>query len=213
VAITGTDTGVGKTWVGCRLVAALRTEGVDVRAIKLVETGTAPTPQPGEDGVLLARAAGQAAPGAALRRYRAPVAPPDAADMDGAPLDLAAAWDEALELAADADLALLEAAGGLLSPLAWGTTLLDLVAAHRLPTVVVAADRLGTLNHTLLTLATLAAAKVPVPGVVMNALPSLDGDASRGRNATALSRMRMGLPIVETAAPGWEATVAAWLRA
>ena len=210
VVVTGTDTGVGKTWVGCRLAAALRERGARVRAIKLVETGTAPEPGDDEDGVMLARAAGQSEPAAALRRYRTPVAPPEAADREGVPLDLARAWDEALELAAASEVALLEGAGGVMAPLAWDTTLLDLVAAHRLPTLVVAADRLGTLNHTLLTLRALEAAGSPSRGVVVNPLPGGD-DASRGSNAAALHRVAPLTPTCTTAAPGWEAAVLEWI--
>jgi dethiobiotin synthetase len=211
--MTGTDTGVGKTWVACRLAEILRKGGARVRAIKLIETGTTEAPGDDEDGVLLARAAGQSSPTSALRRYRTAVSPSQAAELDGVALDFDRAWDEALELAADSDVALIEGAGGLLAPLAWGSTLLDLVTAHRLPTIVVAADRLGTLNHSLLTLRALEAAGVPTVGLVMNALPGVGDDASRGGNAAALARVHPTLPIAATAAPNWEATVSGWLRA
>jgi hypothetical protein len=75
--ITGTDRGVGKTWVGRALGRTLAAAGRRVVAIKPVETGT-------DDGALLAAATGQAEPLAALHRLEAAVDPALAADRAGA---------------------------------------------------------------------------------------------------------------------------------
>jgi dethiobiotin synthetase len=214
VVIAGTDTGVGKTWVGCRLAEALRLRGDVVRAIKLVETGTGPEPNEAEDGVLLAKAAAQLEPTRALRRYRAPLAPPLAAELDGESFDPRDLWRSAMELAAPADRALIEGAGGLMAPLDWQLSLLDLLAADPHPVLLVAADRLGTLNHTLLTLEALGASDVPLLGVVINRLQ--DGtaeDRSRGQNAAALARLRPALRITSSVDADWLPTVLSWLRA
>lgn len=206
IVIAGTDTGIGKTWVTTALAAAARARGIDVRAIKLVETGTRDEPSPDEDGVRLAVAAGQRAPRAALRRYRLPAAAAEAAEREGKILDLDAALDEARAFARDAELTFVEGAGGLLSPITWDRTLLDVATALDARVLLVAADRLGTLNHTLLTLHALEAARVPCLGVVMNLLPAdADDDVTRGANARQLARVRPGLRIVETAQPGWDA--------
>ena len=58
VFVTGTDSGVGKTWVGCALARALLQSGHSVVAIKVVETGTEINPSASEDGVQLAAATG-----------------------------------------------------------------------------------------------------------------------------------------------------------
>jgi dethiobiotin synthetase len=212
VIITGTDTGVGKTWVGCALGEAMYGSGRDVRAIKLVETGTPEEPSPLEDGTLLARATRQAAPLEALRRYRTPVAAAEAAEMEGRPFDLTDTITEVQAIAAGAEFTFVEGAGGLFAPLTWRRNLLDVARRLGAPVIVVAADRLGTLNHTLLTLAMLDLAGLTCPGVVMNAMPGAHGDDhSRGRNADAVRRVRPDIPVVETTSPKWVEEVMGWV--
>lgn len=203
VAVVGTDTGIGKTWVGCALARGARAAGLEVRTVKLVETGTAAAIDPGEDGALLAVAAGQAAPLAALRRYRTAVAAAEAADRERVPFDLDVVIAETRAIAAEAELTLLEGAGGLLAPLTWERSLLDVLVALHAPAIVVAADRLGTINHTLLTVRELERFGVPVLAVALNAMGA--DDASVGSNAQALRRTAPALPVVETRAPGWTA--------
>ncbi len=214
VAVLGTDTGIGKTWVGCRLAAHLRSEGITIRAVKLAESGTAIAAAAGEDGVLLAAAAGQDAPRAALRRYRTPVAVADAADREGVPFDLDAVQEEVRAIADGAELTLLEGAGGLLAPLTWKRSMRDVVRALQADMIVVGADRLGTINHTLLTVLALNMTGTPPLGVVLNAMPdAMLPDASRGHNAEALRRTGTGLEVVETATEGWEAVARGWIGA
>ena len=212
VLLSGTDTGVGKTWVGCALVGALYGSGLEVRAVKLVETGTPEEPSPTEDGALLARATRQAAPLFALRRYRTPVAAADAAELEGRPFDLTDTITEVQAIAESADITFVEGAGGLFAPLTWRRNMLDVARRLGAPTIVVAADRLGTLNHSLLTLAVLDLAGLTCPGVVMNAMPDASGDDhSRGRNADALRRVRPDIPVVETTSPKWVEEVMGWV--
>lgn len=211
VVVTGTDTGVGKTWVGCALGEALYGSGRDVRAVKLVETGTPPEPSAEEDGVRLARATRQVAPRHALRRYRTPVAAAEAADLEDSPFDLTATIAELLQVASGAELTLVEGAGGLYAPLTWRRNLLDVARRLGAPVLLVAADRLGTLNHALLTLALLDLSGTTCCGVVMNAMPGGGDDVSRGRNAAALRRVRPDVPVVETAAAGWVEQVMGWV--
>lgn len=214
IVVAGTDTGIGKTWVGCRLASHLTRAGVDLRAVKLAESGTPVEVSDGEDGVLLARAAGQSAPKAALRRYRTPVAVAAAADLEGVPFDLDAVISEVRDLADGAELTLLEGAGGLLAPLTWKRSLLDVVRLLGADVIVVGADRLGTINHTLLTVMALSLTSAPPLGVVLNALPDADrDDASFGQNAKALRQSAAGLQVVESRSDGWEAAVADWIVA
>ncbi len=67
-----------------------------------------------------------------------------------------------------------EGAGGLLVPLNWSETVADLIAALELPVLVTARTTLGTINHTLLTLAELRARSIPVTGVVMVGTPNAE---------------------------------------
>jgi dethiobiotin synthetase len=76
------------------------------------------------------------------------------------------------------DVVLVEGIGGALVPLTETETILDVAAAMDLPTVVVARPQLGTINHTLLTLAAVRAAGLPVAGVVINGYNALAADVA-----------------------------------
>ena len=185
--IVGTDTGVGKTWTGCALARALRQSGRRVVTVKPLETGCPGPPAETEDGALLARATGQAAPLHALLRFRDPVAPPEAADREGRQIDFEDLVRRVREYAARADIALVEGAGGLLSPLTWERSALDLAQALEARVLLVAADRLGTISHTLMALKLLELNRLEVMGLVLNAPEQ--PDASTGSNAAAISRL------------------------
>ena len=187
VLVTGTDTGVGKTWVACALARALVHNGRSVVAVKPVETGCGDRPVPTEDGVRLASATGQRAPRRALRRFCAPVAAAVAADLESASLDLDELAGEIEAAAGSADVLLLEGAGGLLSPLGWEWNAVDLAQAFRATALVVTADRRGSINHTLLTLSALDLAGIRVAGILVGA-PAAP-DASTGTNAEAIARL------------------------
>ena len=139
-----------------------------------------------------------------------------AADREGVSLD-PGAWCAAVRrFSAGADVVLVEGAGGLLSPLAWGFTALDLARDLGAAALVVAADRLGTINHARLTLAALRAAEVVVLGVVFSA-PCAPDD-STGTNGAALARVEPDVRIarVPRLAPPADAAehlteVAAWI--
>jgi len=193
--VVGTDTSVGKTYVTCALARALMSAGQRVVAIKAVETGTAVEPTEQEDGVLLARATGQAEPRAALVRLRTATGAATAADADGVKIDVRELTDRILALSAGADQALVELVGGLLSPFTWEDDALDFAHLLDARAVVVGADRLGTINHTLLTLRALRDERISVVGVVLSAPEQ--ADATTGTNADAIRRLS-GLDAVVT---------------
>jgi dethiobiotin synthetase len=216
VLVTGTDTGIGKTWVACALARALVRTGRSVVAVKPVETGCGERPAPTEDGVRLASAAGQRAPRHALRRFRAPVTPALAADLEGASLDLDELAGEIEAASGTAEVLLIEGAGGLLSPLGWDWNAVDLAQALQATALVVTSDRLGSINHTLLTLSALDLAGIRVAAILVGA-PSVP-DPSTGTNAEPIARLSgIGrvrvVPWVaepDPAAP-WLVEVAGWL--
>ncbi|MBU2768253.1 dethiobiotin synthase [Acidithiobacillus ferrivorans] len=170
--VTGTDTGVGKTWVAATLTRLLVQRGLRVRPRKPVESGCAT----GEDGLLpqdavaLWEAAGSTELLQQVCAYplRAALSPERAAVLEGRTLNLDQLVNACRSGVGADDFLLVEGAGGLLSPLAAGTTNADLAAALRLPVLVVAADRLGVINHTLLTVEALQHRALPLVGVVLN---------------------------------------------
>jgi len=175
--ITGTDTNVGKTVVTAALAAALARAGTRVRALKPVASGV-PRGDPGEDAARIAEAAGHAP--ASFLRLVAPLSPHRAAALEGAELDTAAllAWVRANE----GDVTLVEGAGGWEVPFTPTWRVSHLAAALGWPVLVVAADRLGVLNHTLLTVEAVRRAGLSVAGVVLTGpAPSVD-DLSSASN-------------------------------
>jgi dethiobiotin synthetase len=185
--VTGTDTGVGKTWVARALARALVAAGRRVVAIKPVETGCRDATRAAEDGALLAAATGQREPTAALRRFAAPLAPALASEAQGETIDLDALVLRIESLGDGADLVLLEGAGGLLSPITWEWNAVDLARTVGATALVVGADRLGVINHALLALSALELAGLPVAGLALTAPET--ADASTGTNAAAIARI------------------------
>jgi dethiobiotin synthetase len=187
VIVAGTDTGVGKTWVTAAIARALTEAGRRVIAVKPDETGCTDATREQEDGVLLARATGQSDPLEALHRFTAPVSAAEAGEREGGTPD----FDEVLvrieSLAAEADLLLIEGASGVLSPITWEWNLVDLGQALDARALVVALDRRGTINHTLLTLSALEIGGIPLAAVVLNAPET--PDPSTGSNAGAIARL------------------------
>lgn len=192
--IVGTDTGVGKTWVTVALARALAELGQRVVAVKPIETGCSEPPSPEEDGARLAAATGQQGPRRALVRLPGLVAPAIAADQVGTPIDYDDLIARIRSLLTPDSLLLVEGAGGLLSPLTWTDNHLDLAHGLDARVLLVAADRLGTINHTLMALRVLAAEKVPTLGVVLNQ-PGEPDDSTRF-NAAALVRLAEHLPVM-----------------
>ena len=145
--VTGTDTGVGKTFATALLTRALRAFGRRTIALKPVCSGDR------SDARILAAAAGDELAIEAVNPlwFPLPLAPFLAARSENRTISVPAlaAWFR--ETSSGHDSVLVEGAGGWLTPLAPGTSIADLCAALGLPVVVVAANRLGCVNHTLLT--------------------------------------------------------------
>jgi dethiobiotin synthetase len=166
--IAGTDTGVGKTAVGCALARAARERGLRVRVLKPIETGCAAGPP--ADALALAAAAGDARPAAELCPYALalPAAPAAAAAAEGVAIELERIVTCYHGARRGADLVLVEGAGGLRVPIAARLDMAGLARALDLPVLVVARAALGTLNHTQLTLEAAERDGLRVLGVVVS---------------------------------------------
>lgn len=197
IGITGTDTGVGKTLVACALTAAMRRRGLRVVAMKPIETGVS-FDDPKRDGALLARAAGDTRPLSVVAPLTLPqpLAPIEAARQSGTSIDVAALDAAVNEASVDADALIVEGAGGLLVPVADGMAFDALFTRWSLDLVIVAANRLGVVNHARLTLAAARAAGLRVRCVALNRLGREAHDASVARNAQLISELEH-VPVVE----------------
>ena len=173
--VSGSDTGAGKTVVGCALVRALRARDIDVGVLKPIETGV------GEAGPLDAIALQQAAgsdesiDAICPQQFPLPAAPTVAAKHARREVDLDAVDRAFARCAARHEFVLAEGAGGLLVPAAEGVSMADLAARFDLPLIVAVRAALGTINHTLLTLEAAAARGLALLGVVIS---HVDGELS-----------------------------------
>ncbi|MFP4080845.1 MAG: dethiobiotin synthase [Ectothiorhodospira sp.] len=168
--ITGTDTGVGKTVVACALIRALVARGLSVLPRKPVESGCErrggilwPA-----DGARLLDAAGEDELDRVTPwRFTHALAPDRAARLAGTPLHLGA-LAAACRPRGDAHWVVVEGAGGFCSPLAEGALNADLAVALGWPLILVAPDRLGVLNHVLLTAEAATRRGLTLAGIVLN---------------------------------------------
>lgn len=169
--VTGTDTGVGKTTVTAVLAAAARQFGT-VIAAKPVESGV--SLGIGEDAQLLGAAGGH--PPEQFVSYQAPLSPHRAAKMEGRTLDTRAlaAWVSGLS----ADTILVEGAGGWRVPLTDRYDIADLAQSWGAPVLIVAADRLGVLNHTRMTMEAVLRDGCSVAGVALVRSPTGSGSTN-----------------------------------
>lgn len=193
--ISGTNTGVGKTFVTRALAAALRANGRKVAALKPIETGTA-SGEPG-DAQRLARAAGRPELADVQGFYRAPLPlSPYAAALEAAtPTPSIRALVDAVHLAArGSELALVEGAGGLLAPLDRRETVADLVAALGIPLLLVAPNELGVLSAVLSTAECARARRIELRAIVL--VDASEPDGSTRTNARILDE-RLGVPVFE----------------
>ena len=177
VFITGTDTGIGKTVIACHLIKVLEETGLKVAVRKPVESGCLDGEHGliAEDAVRLAAASLSAPPVEQVcsYRYKAETSPERAAMLAGAMHTIA-------QLAAccrcQEQFVVAEGAGGLFSPIAADGLNVDLISALQFPAIVVSPDRLGCINHILLTLEALAARQLRAIAVVLNRMhPQADG--------------------------------------
>jgi dethiobiotin synthetase len=130
------------------------------------------------------------------QRFAAPLAPPAAARQEGARVDAPLLRTAVEWWRSRVAVLLVEGVGGLLSPLTESETVADLAVDLGFPLVIVAADRLGTINHTLLALEAARRRGLDIAGIVLNRLTA-EGDPSSDSNGDEIER-RGGAPILGT---------------
>lgn len=208
VLVVGTDTAVGKTVVAAGLAWALQRRGIDVGVMKPVETGVSTRRR--SDAAMLRLAAGAPDPIEDVAPYRlaAPLAPVVAARREGVRLSLDRLVRSYERLAARRAFVVVEGVGGLMVPLTATKTTLDLAEALQLPLLIVIANRLGAINHTLLTLHAAKCRGLTVRGLILNHPRRSRGLAER-TNQDALARLRpqapwVSVPYLGTIGNVWE---------
>ena len=177
IFVTGTGTGVGKTLIAAGLLRALRDSGVFALPVKPVQTGC-----PEIGGKLSAPdlefslKVSDLEPGEPLMdlmcpfRYSPACSPHLAGRMTGVHPDVETVIGKMNQISDSCDFIVAEGAGGVLVPLNESENMLDLMVELGWQVVLVARGDLGTINHTLLSLAAIRNAGLRITAVVVNHL-------------------------------------------
>jgi len=182
---TGTDTGVGKTRFCSLLVKALRHNGLDAVGMKPFCCGDR------TDAELLYEASGGVAPLELINPVwlRVPASPYTASLVENRALDVDTARAAFEQLASMHQYVVVEGVGGWRVPLTGQMCLSDFALKLGLPVLVVAANRLGALNHTRLTVDAILAKGAPCAGVVLNEAHAPAPDAATVTNRGVLEEL------------------------
>jgi len=174
IFVTATGTDVGKTYVTCSLIAALRRAGANVAALKPVISGFDEAQAPPSDSGRILAALGRACDRAALDaispwRYAAALSAEMAAEREGraVPFDEVVAFCKGAVAEARGPC-LIEGVGGLMSPIDDRRTNRDLIVAMNARPLLVAGSYLGTISHILTALAAFDQVKIKPIAVVIS---------------------------------------------
>ena len=176
--VSGIDTDIGKTYATGLLAKALMQQGVNVITQKLVQTGISKQAD-GELGIaddILSHRQLMQMPlqpcdldfTTCPYRYEKPASPHLSAALANRPLNINVITDATNALQADYDVVLLEGAGGLLVPINEQLLTLDYIAKQGYPIVLVTSGRLGSINHTLLSLEAIKSRGLMIHSVIYN---------------------------------------------
>ncbi len=164
--VTGTDTDAGKTHAACALLRAARIRGLTCESYKPIESGCPVESKPGRDACALAVAAGSTPRSTYM--FTPPIAPHVAARQAGLSINLESIAQQASAIEENSEFFLVEGAGGLVVPICDDKNFSHLAARLEYPVIIVAADRLGAMNHTLLTLEAARSRNLPIACVVLS---------------------------------------------
>jgi dethiobiotin synthetase len=199
IFLTGTDTGVGKTYVGCALVREWREDGRNAVGLKPICCGDR------GDALALHGAGEQTLPIETVNPvwFQTPASPYAASLLETRPVDLALIRTACRKAQATHDHVLVEGVGGWFVPITRDYFMSDLAAELRWPVVVVVANRLGALNHTVLTVRAIQAQGLTCAGVIMNELapPSLSTTLITSGNRLILDTL-LDVPVLGEVAFG-----------
>ena len=178
VFICGTDTGVGKTYIAGKLFKKLLGQGLNVVTQKWVQTGsTGFSP----DIAQHLRIAGKSKkyvkdilPLVNPYSFKFASSPHLAARLEKKKIDVKKIKSAFKKLSKKFDLVIVEGVGGALVPVNEKTLVIDIVKQLKIPVIVVAANKLGMINHTLLTVEALRKRRMKILGIVFNNMGKKD---------------------------------------
>lgn len=195
VFITGTDTGVGKTIVTTGLALALQKQNQSVSILKAVETGCDPTPEDANFYKTILKLEDDLNSICPMQ-FKHPLAPSVASEIEKKEISLIKIINTFHSQKEKYQHYLVEGAGGLLVPVLDGFTMADLSLILNLPIIIVVGNKLGALNHALLSYHFAQAKGLKVLSLLVNPLDNEPGLAEK-TNTAELKKYIMDCPIVE----------------
>ena len=192
--VAGTDTEIGKTFVACALLYALRNQGISAIGMKPVAAGTDEKGR-NDDVEALIAASGVEAPRELVNPYLyAPAIAPHIAALEaGRPIDLERIAQSFAALRPLADAIVVEGVGGFCVPLGPQVDAADLAQRLALPVILVVGMRLGCINHALLSAQAIAARGLTLAGWVAN---RIDPKMARFDENLASLEARLAAPLL-----------------
>ena len=196
IFITGTDTGIGKTIVTCGIALSLKAKGLDVGIMKPIETGCNPNP---EDALFyktmlqLDDTLNTICP----IQLKAPLAPSVAAEQENKVISLSHITDTYKKLSQEHDFILVEGAGGLMVPVLDDILMAHLPVILKIPIILVAGNKLGGINHTLLSYHYAEAIGLKVLAIILN-IPTQQIGIAEKTNYNTLRKLIDHTPLFET---------------
>ncbi len=193
IFVTGTDTGVGKTAISAGIAWALRRQKVDVGVMKPFATANRVFSKRyrSQDTALLARASAVNDHDYDLNPffYSIAASPLSATELKyGPPVDIKSALHKLKELGRSHQFMIVEGIGGIMVPLTENEFVMDFAKRTNLPLIIVSTPKLGTLNHTLLTVMACKKLRLRVAGIVLNKT-SKKPDVVEQKTAPILERL------------------------
>ena len=191
IFITGTGTEIGKTVIAGGLAASLKQAGINVGVMKPIGTGDT------ADARFLKHAA-QVDDELSLINpiyLRHPLAPSVAARIENIEIDLSCIETAFAELQQRHDFVIVEGVGGIAVPIRDDFLVVQLIQQLDLPILIVATAGLGTLNHTLLTIAFAQQFNIPIAGVVLNGLRPETAGLAEATNPVEIEKLT-GVPVI-----------------
>ncbi len=176
--VTGTDTGVGKTAVSAGLARAASDRGIDIGVMKpFAASGV----RPGfDDADILASAARTGDPRSLINPqfFSVPASPYTAARVLGARADVATVLARFGELQRLHESVIVEGMGGIMTPILGDYFVADLIREMGLRALIITGNRIGTINHTVMTIRTCKEYKIPIRGIIINMLDRTGYDSA-----------------------------------
>lgn len=188
--ITGTDTGAGKTHVSCLLVKELRARNIDIVPFKPVACGDREDPRRLREASGLDLSLEQINP----LYYKSPTSPYVAARFENTSVDFGTIADAFARLKDEYASVLIEGVGGWEVPMTKDQTFGDLAAFLGLPVVLVVANKLGALNHAILSINAIRQRGLECAGIIFNSLTD-EWDAASITNRGVIEEIT-GVPVL-----------------